>query len=87
MLTEVAERELHESLLDASTAIGPLLGEDNYPAARGGLARLREPVDRFFDTVMFMSDAASLQRTRLALLNDVRKLFLDIADISLLSIA
>jgi glycyl-tRNA synthetase beta chain len=87
MLTEVAERELHESLLDASTAIGPLLAEHNYTAALARLARLREPVDRFFDTVMVMSDDASLKRNRLALLNDVRKLFLDIADISLLSIA
>jgi glycyl-tRNA synthetase beta chain len=51
------------------------------------LAGLRVPVDRFFDKVMVMTEDQALQRNRLALLSELRDLFLDIADISQLSIA
>lgn len=56
-----------------------------YPTRLKSLATLREPVDAFFDNVMVMSDDATLQRNRLALLSRLRSLFLAIADISLLS--
>ena len=48
---------------------------------------LREPVDRFFDDVMVMADDAAVRANRLALLGALRALFLDVADISRLSIA
>ncbi|MBR0346721.1 MAG: hypothetical protein IJI03_15840, partial [Rudaea sp.] len=48
------------------------------------LAGLREPVDKFFDAVMVMVDDAAKRANRLALLNRLRGMFLDVADISLL---
>ncbi|MGL5485191.1 MAG: DALR anticodon-binding domain-containing protein, partial [Shewanella sp.] len=48
------------------------------------LAALREPVDTFFNEVMVMADDEALKANRLALLNNLRNLFLQVADISLL---
>lgn len=50
------------------------------------LARLQHPIDAFFDQVMVMVDNPALQNNRLALLNAMRNLFLQVADISLLQI-
>ncbi len=50
------------------------------------LADLRDPVDRFFDDVMVMADDEAVRDNRLALLGELRALFLDVADISRLSI-
>jgi glycyl-tRNA synthetase beta chain len=50
------------------------------------LADLRETVDRFFDEVMVMADDEGIRNNRLALLGELRALFLDVADISRLSI-
>jgi len=49
------------------------------------LASLRESVDTFFDGVMVMDDDLALRNNRIALLNQLRNLFLEVADISLLA--
>jgi glycyl-tRNA synthetase beta chain len=59
----------------------------SYTEALQALAALREPVDRYFDDVMVMVDDEALKNNRLALLGALRALFLDVADISRLSIA
>ena len=41
----------------------------------------------FFDDVLVMADDEALKNNRLALLGELRDLFLDVADISRLSIA
>ncbi len=48
------------------------------------LAALRAPVDAFFDSVMVMVDDAARRRNRLALLGRLRRMFLEVADVSLL---
>jgi glycyl-tRNA synthetase beta chain len=74
-----AERALHQ-------AVSALAGRDGgYESRLRALATLREPVDRFFDPqrgVFVMTDKADLRRNRLALLDQMRKLFYRIADIS-----
>jgi glycyl-tRNA synthetase beta chain len=45
---------------------------------------MRETVDAFFDQVMVMAEDVAVRENRLALLNQTRALFLEIADISLL---
>ncbi len=62
----------------------PLFAEGDYQAALTELAGLRDTVDTFFDDVMVMADNIALRRNRLALLNQLRNLFLQVADISLL---
>ena len=84
---EDAERALYDALVTAGKTLRPLLDERDYTRALQSLAALREPVDRFFDDVMVMTDEEAVRSNRLALLGAVRALFLDVADISRLSIA
>ena len=86
MLQDAAERRLYEAILEAKSAVAPLLSTRAYEAVLTRLAELRPAVDVFFDDVMVMTDDESLRRNRLALLSGLRALFLDIADISRLSI-
>ena len=86
LLTEDAERALYDALGRARDALLPLLETRDYAGGLVRLAELREPVDRFFDDVMVMADDEAVRRNRLALLGGLRALFLDIADISRLSV-
>ena len=86
-LEEGAERALYDALVAAGKVVRPLLAERDYTRALQELAALRQPVDRFFDDVMVMTDDAAVRENRLALLGALRALFLDVADISRLSIA
>jgi glycyl-tRNA synthetase beta chain len=81
-----AEKALHSALSSARDKVGPLLAERRYARVLGELADLRDPVDRFFDDVMVMADDEATRNNRLALLGELRSLFLDVADISRLSI-
>jgi glycyl-tRNA synthetase beta chain len=87
LLAEDAERALYEALVAAEATVRPLLDTRDYTLALRELAALREPVDRFFDDVMVMADDDDVKTNRLALLGGLRALFLDVADISRLSIA
>lgn len=86
LLKEPAEKALHAALQAADHDIRPLLQHRDYTAALERLAGLRDAVDLFFDSVMVMSDDDALRRNRLALLAGLRDLFLEVADISRLSI-
>jgi glycyl-tRNA synthetase beta chain len=87
LLEDGAESSLFAALTTASKAVRPLLDERRYTEALRELAGLRTPVDRFFDDVMVMVDDEAIRNNRLALLGELRALFLDVADISRLSIA
>jgi glycyl-tRNA synthetase beta chain len=54
----------------------------DYASILARLAALKEPVDAYFDTVLVMSDDDRLRQNRLATLSRLRRLFLDVADIS-----
>ena len=81
-----AEKTLHSALGNARDKVGPMLAERRYAQVLNELADLRDPVDRFFDEVMVMVDDEMVRDNRLALLGELRALFLDVADISRLSI-
>ena len=81
-----AEQTLHNALLNAREKAGPMLEQRRYAEILNELADLRDPVDRFFDEVMVMADDDAVKNNRLALLGELRALFLDVADISRLSI-
>ena len=63
-----------------------MLDAREYAGVLAALAELREPVDHFFDDVMVMADDKATRNNRLSLLSELRELFLDVADISRLSI-
>ena len=86
LFADAAEAELHRSLASAAEDVAPLLDERDYTRALRRLARLKRPIDSFFDDVLVMAEDKSLRANRLALLGDVRALFLRVADISRLAI-
>jgi glycyl-tRNA synthetase beta chain len=86
LLQNDAELALFNELGAARQKLEPLLSVRRYADALNKLAELRDPVDRFFDDVMVMADDVAVRNNRLALLGELRALFLQIADISRLSI-
>ncbi|EGQ7966281.1 glycine--tRNA ligase subunit beta [Vibrio vulnificus] len=84
LLQEDAEKVLAENVEVMTEALEPAFATGNYQEALSKLADLREPVDAFFDNVMVMADDEALKTNRLTLLHNLRNLFLQIADISLL---
>lgn len=81
---EPAEKALAEAVLALRTEVQPLIAQGDYTAVLDKLANLREPVDNFFDNVMVNSEDPALRQNRLAILNTLQDLFLQVADISVL---
>lgn len=84
LLKESAEIALADQLQAKANEVAPLFEAKDYTATLAALANLREPVDAFFDNVMVNADDEALRNNRLALLTQLRNLFLQVADISLL---
>ncbi len=84
LLQDEAEKTLAEQIRKQADAVMPLFEKGDYAAALNSLAQLREPVDNFFDEVMVMADDEAIRNNRLAMLNQLRNLFLRVADISVL---
>ena len=82
LLTEPAEQNLYASVKQAQTVVQPLLEQADYTQVLQTLASLDEPLTQFFDNVMVNSEDTALKANRLALLKQVRALFLTVADIS-----
>jgi len=85
LLTETAEIQLATLLNDKQTIVAPLFEKHDYQTALTELADLRPAVDIFFDEVLVMDKDEKIKNNRLNLLNQLRQLFLEVADISLLN--
>lgn len=81
---EPAEKALAEAVLALRTEVQPLIVQGDYTAVLDKLANLRAPVDSFFDNVMVNAEDPALRQNRLAILNTLQGLFLQVADISVL---
>ncbi|HIF9217535.1 TPA: glycine--tRNA ligase subunit beta [Photobacterium damselae] len=84
LLVEDAEKTLAADIAAMQATLEPAFAAGNYQQALTELASLREPVDAFFDNVMVMADNEKLKVNRLTMLNALRNMFLQVADISLL---
>ena len=82
LLQEDAEQKLSDVLTTLDDKVQSLIDDTKYQEALEELSTLREPVDAFFDDVMVMADDEALKNNRIALLNKLHNLFLQIADIS-----
>lgn len=80
LLTEKAEKGLYESLLGVDKELEGA-GRD-YSLSIDILARLRGPVDTFFDDVLVMAKDEAVKNNRIRLLNHAKSLFLKVADFS-----
>jgi glycyl-tRNA synthetase beta chain len=85
LLKEEAEKQLATNLDKLEKLIAPMLANRDYYAVLESLADLKQPVDQFFEDVMVMTDDIELRHNRLALLDKLQKLFMNVADISLLA--
>ncbi|HHF4304502.1 TPA: glycine--tRNA ligase subunit beta [Haemophilus influenzae] len=81
---EPAEKALAEAVLALRTEVQPLIAQGDYTTVLDKLANLRVPVDSFFDNVMVNAEDPALRQNRLAILNTLQGLFLQVADISVL---
>ncbi len=78
------EFSLYSAIQQASQTVQPMAAARCYRESLERLATLREPVDAFFEAVLVNAEDASVRANRYALLNQLRGLFLGVADISLL---
>jgi glycyl-tRNA synthetase beta chain len=86
LLVEEAERNLAAVYTDVATVVQPMLARKEYAQALAGMLALKEPVDLFFVSVMVMVDDEKVRVNRLNLLTAIARLFLQIGDISKMSV-
>lgn len=82
LFTEQAETNLWNTLEALRETVSDHIAGRDYVTAISELASIRNEVDRFFDDVMVMADDEAVKQNRLALLNQIYNLFLQVADIS-----
>jgi glycyl-tRNA synthetase beta chain len=76
---------LFEAWRLCAPAVGVALAAEDFSGAMGALARLRAPVDAFFEKVLVNSEVPEERTVRLRLLTAVRGLMLSVADFGLVS--
>ncbi len=84
LMTTEEEQALYDALLNKESELIPLFNKADYAAILRTLATLQSPVDNFFTNVMVMVDDDKVRINRLNLLQRLRNLFLQVADVSLL---
>ena len=82
LLTAAEEKRLHDGLVQSGDEIASAIGQEAFAAAMAALAKLRGPVDDFFDEVTVNADEADLRRNRLLLLSQIRTALGAVADFS-----
>jgi glycyl-tRNA synthetase beta chain len=73
---------LFEAIGVAESEAAVTIAREDFDRAMAALARLRAPVDAFFDKVLVNTPDATLRANRLRLLNRIRQATLAVADFS-----
>ncbi len=81
ILEEAAEVALHQQVKQSRQALAATTDVDEQLRI---LAALQPDIDQFFEQVLVMTALEAVTRNRLALLQEVRSLFLEVADFSFL---
>ena len=81
-LAQAEEKALQAALLSAQEAIAKLLQREDFAGAMSEMAKLRAPVDRFFDKVTVNADDKTLRENRLKLLAQIVATAHQVADFS-----
>ena len=82
LLTEKAERDLHNALQTAITAGDAALEQEDFASAMAALAPLRASVDTFFDDVTVNAEKPEIRENRLLILSAMRDALHRVADFS-----
>ncbi len=80
LFQDSAEAELFRAFQAVNSSVATKVTKRDYLAALAEIATLRVQVDTFFDKVMVMAEDPLVRTNRLALLQEIRGLFRDIAD-------
>lgn len=76
------ETALFDALEAARKAIAPAVAEEQFEAAMGEMAKLRAPIDAFFEAVQVNADSDIIRRNRLNLLHDITETCGSVADLT-----
>ena len=79
------EKALAKAVDEVEQAAASAIDNEDFEAAMTAMARLRAPVDAFFDAVTVNADDAKLRENRLRLLNRIRATTHTVADFSKIS--
>jgi glycyl-tRNA synthetase beta chain len=82
LLTEPQEKTLAKAIAEVTAAARKALRKEDFEGAMAALAKLRAPVDAFFDKVTVNAPDAGLRENRLKLLAQIRAATLEVADFS-----
>jgi glycyl-tRNA synthetase beta chain len=82
LLTEKQENELWSSFSIIKENALPLLEAGDFIKAQNMIFRLQAPLSGFFDKVLVMAEDKKIRQNRLALLQAISRLLLEIADFS-----
>jgi len=85
LLREPQEQRLFDTISELEPGYQAAVQQRDYNSVLEQLAALKDPVDEFFDGVMVNAEEAELKANRLAILKQLRGLFLEVADLSALS--
>jgi glycyl-tRNA synthetase beta chain len=76
------EKALAKAIDQAKAEAGAAVATEDFSAAMGAMAKLRTPVDAFFDKVKVNDDDPKVRENRLRLLNEIRAATRAVADFS-----
>ncbi|MDX1491347.1 MAG: glycine--tRNA ligase subunit beta [Pseudohongiellaceae bacterium] len=85
LFSEEAEKALAQEVERQTSLVGPLFEAKDYTKGLEALASSKDSIDKFFDEVLVMAEDPAVRANRIALLAQLRNLFLGAADISYLS--
>lgn len=82
LLQSPEEQVLFEALDHIAPQVTAALGGENFTLAMSHMARLRPPLDAFFEAIQVNAEDAGLRQNRLRLLARLRQVMNDVADFS-----
>jgi glycyl-tRNA synthetase beta chain len=82
LLVQREEKELNRAVSAAAANARKAVQNEDFEAAMSALAKLRTPVDAFFDKVTVNAEDPNFRENRLRLLNMIRQATLEVADFS-----
>jgi glycyl-tRNA synthetase beta chain len=82
LLKRIEEKALAKSVEEVEKAAAAAVAKEDFEAAMAAMAKLRAPVDAFFDSVTVNTQEPGLRENRLRLVNRVRATTLTVADFS-----
>ena len=82
ILAQPEEKTLFAQLSEAAKGAQDALGSEDFTGAMAAMARLRQPVDAFFDAVTVNAEDMALRENRLLLLSAIGATLSEVADFS-----